>query len=166
MNRLVISSGWKNLSKLRTQRQILNAGIRFQSTNSKGNKQYYVDPDPQIGEYPNLPYIMNEERTPYGWWDRQMRRNFGETVHENDEILNMHANSVYEHPPWSTILKQWIAFLGIIGGGIYLMSFTIIERPAIPRHYPYEGLKVETAGYTPLTLQESIKKAMEEIEEK
>ncbi|KAJ2362752.1 hypothetical protein H4S02_011296, partial [Coemansia sp. RSA 2611] len=45
-------------------------GLRFQST-SPYKKKYYVDPEPQIGDYPNLPQEFYEDRPQRGWWDRQ-----------------------------------------------------------------------------------------------
>ena len=36
--------------------------------------------DPQLGDYPDLPYEYKQRRSPYGWDDPQMRRNFGELV--------------------------------------------------------------------------------------
>lgn len=36
--------------------------------------------DPQLGDYPQLPPITNQLRPPRGWWDPQMRRDYGETV--------------------------------------------------------------------------------------
>ena len=36
--------------------------------------------DPQLAGYPVLPYVSKQRRSPFGWDDPQMRRNFGETV--------------------------------------------------------------------------------------
>ncbi len=36
--------------------------------------------DPQLGDYPDLPYEHKMRRNPRGWDDPQMRRNFGELV--------------------------------------------------------------------------------------
>jgi len=33
-----------------------------------------------IGDYPDLPAISAQEKSPYGWWDPQDRRNKEETV--------------------------------------------------------------------------------------
>lgn len=62
-------------ARLITQRPLLTA-VRAQSTLSTGE----VVKDPQIGDYPNLPRWSAQERGPYGWWDPQDKRNFGETV--------------------------------------------------------------------------------------
>lgn len=44
------------------------------------NQKPPVDSDPQIGDYPNLPYVSYQSREPLGWDDLQERRNDGETV--------------------------------------------------------------------------------------
>ena len=36
--------------------------------------------DPQLDGYPQLPDISRQTLPPRGWWDNQMRRNFGDTV--------------------------------------------------------------------------------------
>jgi NADH dehydrogenase (ubiquinone) 1 beta subcomplex subunit 8 len=36
--------------------------------------------DPQLGGYPQLPYISRQRLPAKGWWDPQMRRNYGDTV--------------------------------------------------------------------------------------
>lgn len=38
------------------------------------------EPDYQLGDYPQLPWETTQLRPAKGWWDLQMRRNFGETV--------------------------------------------------------------------------------------
>jgi NADH dehydrogenase (ubiquinone) 1 beta subcomplex subunit 8 len=36
--------------------------------------------DPQLGDYPQLPFVSTQLRSPLGWWDVQMRRNYGEVA--------------------------------------------------------------------------------------
>lgn len=36
--------------------------------------------DPQLADYPQLPWISNQSLPPRGWWDTQERRNFGDPV--------------------------------------------------------------------------------------
>ena len=36
--------------------------------------------DPQLGDYPQLPDVSRQLLPPTGWWDNQMRRNFGDVV--------------------------------------------------------------------------------------
>lgn len=35
---------------------------------------------PVVNGYPQLPYLSLQHREPFGWWDRQERKNFGEVV--------------------------------------------------------------------------------------
>ena len=39
-----------------------------------------VDDDPQLADYPRLPYVSKQTRPARGWEDMQFRRNYGETV--------------------------------------------------------------------------------------
>ena len=59
-----------------TRQSIVMTSVRPQSTLNTGE----VVKDPQIGDYPNLPRNSTQARGPYGWWDPQDKRNFGETV--------------------------------------------------------------------------------------
>lgn len=36
--------------------------------------------DPQLGDYPQFPPVHRALLPPKGWWDNQMRRNFGDIV--------------------------------------------------------------------------------------
>ena len=38
------------------------------------------DGDPQLGDYPSLPFVSKQRRPARGWEDFQFRRNFGEPV--------------------------------------------------------------------------------------
>lgn len=38
------------------------------------------DDDPQLGDYPRLPFVSKQTRPARGWEDPQFRRNFGEPV--------------------------------------------------------------------------------------
>jgi hypothetical protein len=38
--------------------------------------------DPQLNGYPQLPNDSKQSSPPHGWWDIQMRRNFGDTVQQ------------------------------------------------------------------------------------
>lgn len=58
------------------QARLAPMGARAQSTLNTGE----VTQDPQIGDYPNLPRWSSQARGPYGWWDPQDKRNFGEPV--------------------------------------------------------------------------------------
>ena len=40
----------------------------------------HEDDDPQLADYPRLPYVSKQLRPALGWEDMQFRRNYGETV--------------------------------------------------------------------------------------
>ncbi|RKP28105.1 hypothetical protein SYNPS1DRAFT_9458, partial [Syncephalis pseudoplumigaleata] len=101
-----------------------------------------VDSDPQIGDYPAVPWVHYEEKDPYKYWDRQGRRNFSEPVHEQDEILNAFAPDAS-----STPLSTAFYSLGVCASGIALTCLIIgyfrAESPHVKRTYPYGGLGKE-----------------------
>jgi hypothetical protein len=47
--------------------------------------------DPQLNGYPQLPNESRQSLSPYGWWDIQMRRNFGDTV--GQKIISLRTSS-------------------------------------------------------------------------
>ncbi|CAG7849199.1 SubName: Full=Uncharacterized protein {ECO:0000313/EMBL:CCA74250.1} [Serendipita indica DSM 11827] len=106
--------------------------------------------DPQIGSYPRLEGRSNQERSATGFWDQQYRRNFGETLHEQDEALNMfspdlpHANI----SPMSALTQASLAF-AILGGVMVVLAYTRPEMPATRRTFPRDGLVDELGGWQP-----------------
>jgi NADH dehydrogenase (ubiquinone) 1 beta subcomplex subunit 8 len=100
----------------------------------------------QNGNYQNPPRVKRAFRDPYGdWWDKQERRNFGEPVHEENEILGVFSPEQYTHV---TARKGFFnlgvfvaAFLGFCG----VVSFYYPDKPSVPRTYP-EGLEKELGG--------------------
>ncbi|KAG8778404.1 hypothetical protein FRB91_009229 [Serendipita sp. 411] len=105
-------------------------------------------PDPQIGDYPQPEGVSNQMKDPKGWWDTQYRRNFGETLHEQDEVLNMfspdlpHANI---HP--RTALAQASIAFTIIGGIMVFLGYNAPQMPATRRAFPRDGLVDELGGW-------------------
>ncbi|KAJ2338388.1 hypothetical protein IWW50_006385 [Coemansia erecta] len=126
---------------------------------AKHKAQHYVDPDPQIGDYPNLPHIKSEERPQLGWWDRQNRRNFGEPIPEQDEILNMRSPTLYKSPGWKQVGKMWAGVIVTIGSVYYLISQLRAERPYMRAFYPNNGLKDELGGLPARTMADAIREA-------
>jgi len=98
------------------------------------------------GGYPQLPPIKRQHRDPYGdWWDKQDRRNFGEPVHEDNDILGIFATEDYTWttPGWGAVLMgTFIAtFLGVCG----VVYQYYPDTPAVPKRYP-GGLDRELGG--------------------
>ncbi|CEG74814.1 hypothetical protein RMATCC62417_09961 [Rhizopus microsporus] len=122
-----------------TKRQpIMMTSVRPQSTLNTGE----LVEDPQIGDYPNLPRYSAQARGPHGWWDPQDKRNFGETLHEEDEIMGVWAPDLHEYSPRKA-LAQLAFFFGVVGAVAGLVYKTYPESPAAKRTYPYDGLKEE-----------------------
>ncbi|KAF2839253.1 hypothetical protein M501DRAFT_1003818 [Patellaria atrata CBS 101060] len=115
-----------------------------------GSKTDGVDPslaDPDLnGGYVNPPAIKRQHRDPYAdWWDPVERRNFGEPVHEDNDVLNIFTPHDYDHFSfgWSVVLVS--TFVGSIFAlcGVVYMYYPDI--PAIPRSFP-GGLDIELGG--------------------
>ncbi|KAJ2378892.1 hypothetical protein IW150_000516 [Coemansia sp. RSA 2607] len=160
MNRAITRSARLALAGSRLPQTGINrsssiVGVRFAS---QYKPKYYVDPEPQIGDYPNLPQKFAEARPQRGWWDRQMRRNFGEPIAEQDEILNMWAPTQYWSPGWKQVAKMWTGVILTIGSVYYLISQTRRERPYLRAFYP-NGLKDELGGVPTRTLASAVEEA-------
>ncbi|KAF9967857.1 hypothetical protein BGZ70_007913 [Mortierella alpina] len=99
----------------------------------------------QIGSYPNLPMYNQQWRdaTPSaGYWDLQDRRNFRETVPEEDEVLNIWSPDVWDFNA-STGVKGLLAAAAAFLGFGYLLSQTRPEPHFTRRNYLYNGLLEE-----------------------
>lgn len=86
----------------------------------------------QNGNYPDpsltsaLP-IKRQFRDPHAdWWDKQERRNYGEPVHEDNDILGIFSPEEYTHfkPGWGAVLLG--TFIGSVG----------VLCAVISRYYP------------------------------
>ncbi|KAL2017190.1 hypothetical protein VTK56DRAFT_2510 [Thermocarpiscus australiensis] len=103
------------------------------------------DPD-MNGGYINPPRIKRQFRDPHAdWWDKQERRNFGEPVHEDHDILGMF--SPYEYT-WITPgkgLMQIGAFIAVFLSVLYAVKLTYPDRVSYPREFE-GGLERELGG--------------------
>ncbi|KAJ5496334.1 NADH:ubiquinone oxidoreductase ASHI subunit [Penicillium fimorum] len=105
-----------------------------------------VDDPLQNNNYPNPPRVKRAHRDPYGgWWDAQEKRNFGEPVHEDNEILGVFSPEEYTHV---TAGKGFfhlgcfvVAFLGLVG----VVSLNYPDKPSVPKTYA-DGLEKELGG--------------------
>ncbi|KAF9883103.1 hypothetical protein FE257_004082 [Aspergillus nanangensis] len=105
-----------------------------------------LDDPLQNNNYQNPPRVKRAFRDPYGdWWDKQERRNFGEPVHEENEILSVFSPEQYTHvTPRKGIFQIGafvVTFLGLCG----VVSLYYPDRPSVPKTYP-EGLEKELGG--------------------
>lgn len=100
----------------------------------------------QNGGYINPPAIKRQHRDPYAdWWDPQERRNFGEPVHEDNDMLGMFSPWDYT---WTTtgpgliMIGTFIATVLGVSGLVYL---NYPDRPSYPREFE-GGLERELGG--------------------
>jgi NADH dehydrogenase (ubiquinone) 1 beta subcomplex subunit 8 len=100
----------------------------------------------QNGGYINPPRIKRQFRDPHAdWWDKQERRNFGEPVHEDHDILGMF--SPYEYT-WITPGKglfQIGVFVAVFLSVCYAVKLTYPDRASYPREFE-GGLERELGG--------------------
>ncbi|GJE88688.1 Ndufb8, NADH dehydrogenase 19kDa subunit [Phanerochaete sordida] len=101
--------------------------------------------DPQLAGYPEVPYVSKQRRSPFGWDDPQMRRNFGEPPHEQEEILSMWGPDAPVVDP-SRALRNFILAVGTFTGIGFLCYAIQPEMPAVRREYPFDGLQKELGG--------------------
>ncbi|KAI4216511.1 MAG: hypothetical protein LQ351_001000 [Letrouitia transgressa] len=98
------------------------------------------------GGYINPPPEKRQHRDPYGdWWDKQERRNFGEPVHEDNDILGMFSPYDYTHVSARKALFQLGCFAATVLGLCGIVSVYYQDTPAVPRNFP-GGLDKELGG--------------------
>ncbi|KAI4518716.1 hypothetical protein K523DRAFT_289183 [Schizophyllum commune Tattone D] len=99
----------------------------------------------ELFETPPLP-LNKQYRAPKGWDDPQMRRNFGDPMHEQEELVSMWGPDIPVIDPSIALRHFTIAFS--IFAGIYALSCAVSPQiPAIRREYPHDGLKNAFGGY-------------------
>ncbi|KAH7017044.1 hypothetical protein EDB80DRAFT_634858 [Ilyonectria destructans] len=98
------------------------------------------------GGYINPPSIKRQFRDPHGnWWDPQERRNFGEPIHEDNDMLGIFSPWDYT---WTTtgpgliMVGSFIAVFLSVTGVVYL---NYPDMVAYPREYE-NGLQRELGG--------------------
>ncbi|CAG8982608.1 hypothetical protein HYALB_00008100 [Hymenoscyphus albidus] len=103
--------------------------------------------DPEMnGGYVNPPAVKRQFRDPYGdWWDKQERRNYGEPVHEDNDILGMFSPHEYTHTKPGKGLFQIGCFVAAVFGLCGVVSMTYPDKPSAPREFE-GGLEKELGG--------------------
>ena len=85
-------------------------------------------------------------RDPYAdWWDKQQRRNFGEPVHEDEDILGTFSPEEYT---WTTPGKgalMLLGFGGVVATLLFTVGMTYPDKPSAPREFE-NGLSRELGG--------------------
>lgn len=114
-----------------------------------------VFPQSQNGNYENPPRVKRQHRDPYGgWWDQQERRNFGEPVHEENEILGVFSPEEYTHVTPRKGLFQIGCFVAAVLGLTTVTKMLYPDKPSVPQTYP-GGLEKELGGPHALPVSEA-----------
>lgn len=93
---------------------------------------FRVGHEESFGDYPALKWIAHDQRDPYATYDDPAeRRNFGEILHAEDEILSAHGPATY-HP--ESLLKSALKIAGFIGalGALWLLAKEVATRKEPP----------------------------------
>ncbi|EIM20498.1 hypothetical protein WALSEDRAFT_39936 [Wallemia mellicola CBS 633.66] len=102
--------------------------------------------DPQLGGYPQFVPQKAIERSPFNkYWDQQGRANFGDTLHEDEDVLGIHAPDVHQYSYAESAKSILYTALAFAAFG-YVASGLVPERNVAPRDYPRDGLKEELSG--------------------
>ncbi|KAK3723274.1 hypothetical protein LTR37_001997 [Vermiconidia calcicola] len=114
--------------------------LTMDNTDPNMNGNY---PDPNLTSA--LP-IKRQFRDAYGdWWDPIERRNYGETVHEDNDILGIFSPEEYTHfsPAWGGVLVG--CFVATVGALMAVVYRYYPDKPSAPRTFP-GGLERELGG--------------------
>merc|ERR1711915_561772 len=104
----------------------------------------YPDDGLGLGDYPMLPNVSAEARSPYEPWDHpEHRRNFGEPIHSSMDMYGLDRIDETTKPRFSW-QQQAVAFFGVMGTFFalyYLLDDdqTKMHWPTMPKQYPGEG---------------------------
>jgi NADH dehydrogenase (ubiquinone) 1 beta subcomplex subunit 8 len=100
----------------------------------------------QNGGYISPPRVKRQFRDPYGdWWDKQERRNYGEPVHEDNDILGMFSPEEYTHVTSGTAFFQLGCFVAAVLGLCGVVAMFYPDTPSVPREFE-DGLERELGG--------------------
>ncbi|KAF2189315.1 hypothetical protein K469DRAFT_701949 [Zopfia rhizophila CBS 207.26] len=109
-------------------------------------EQAEIDDPGMNGGYVNPPFEKREFRDPYGdWWDKQERRNYGEPVHEDNDILGIFSPAEYTHfkPGWGAVLLG--TFVASVFGLCGVVGLYYPDKISVPKTYE-DGLEKELGG--------------------
>ncbi|KAJ5481018.1 hypothetical protein N7539_006912 [Penicillium diatomitis] len=100
----------------------------------------------QNGNYQNPPRVKRQFRDPYGgWWDKQEKRNFGEPVHEDNEILGVFSPEQYSHVSSRKAFRHLGVFVATFLTLCGVVSLYYPDKPSAPKVY-VDGLEKELGG--------------------
>ncbi|KAH9902342.1 hypothetical protein F4778DRAFT_737278 [Xylariomycetidae sp. FL2044] len=103
--------------------------------------------DPQQnGGYVNPPRVKRQFRDPHAnWWDKQERRNYGEPVHEDHDVLGMFSPYEYTWISSGKGLFQIGIFVATTVGLCWVVGRLYPDKPSYPREFE-GGLERELGG--------------------
>ncbi|RKF72724.1 putative nadh:ubiquinone oxidoreductase subunit protein [Golovinomyces cichoracearum] len=118
-----------------SSRQVRRAGsTALDSSDSEYPKLTDLEDPGMNGGYINPPRIKRHFRDPHAdWWDKQERRNFGEPIHEDNDILGI------------TAFFQIGCFIGVVFGLAGVVRLLYPDRPSVAKKYE-GGLERELGG--------------------
>ncbi|KAI9642217.1 hypothetical protein NHQ30_009019 [Ciborinia camelliae] len=100
------------------------------------------------GGYINPPRVKRQFRDPHAdWWDKQERRNYGEPVHEDNDILGMFSPEEYTHQKPGTAALQLGVFVLSVFGLCAVVGMMYPDKQSVPREFE-GGLERELGGPT------------------
>ncbi|RAL66922.1 hypothetical protein DID88_007704 [Monilinia fructigena] len=100
------------------------------------------------GGYINPPRVKRQFRDPHAdWWDKQERRNYGEPVHEDNDILGMFSPEEYTHQKPGTAALQLGLFVASVFGLCAVVGIMYPDKQSVPREFE-GGLERELGGPT------------------
>lgn len=118
---------------------------RLQLRQASTGAESTEDPD-MNGGYVNPPAVKRQFRDPYGdWWDKQERRNYGEPLHEDNDVLAIFSPEEYTHfkANWGWVLFG--SFWAVFGSFAAVTYYLRPDKPSAPRTFP-NGLEKELGG--------------------
>ncbi|KAJ2969069.1 hypothetical protein NUW58_g10076 [Xylaria curta] len=87
----------------------------------------------QNGGFINPPAVKRQFRDPHGdWWDKQERRNFGEPVHEDHDVLGIFSPYEYTWVDSRTAFAQLGAFVAVVLGVCWVVGRVYPDKPSFP----------------------------------
>jgi len=118
----------------------------FSLTSRLGAVNPEVSDPGQNGGYINGPASKRALRDPYeDWWDKQERRNYGEPVHEDNDIYGMFTTEPYTWTNPGHGIKLQGAFVIALFSLLGVVYATYPGKPSVPRTFP-GGLEKELGG--------------------
>jgi NADH dehydrogenase (ubiquinone) 1 beta subcomplex subunit 8 len=100
----------------------------------------------QTGGYINPPRVKRQFRDPHGdWWDKQERRNFGEPVHEDHDVMGIFSPHEYTWVSSKTAFAQLGAFVVVVLGVCWVVGRMYPDKPSFPREFE-GGMERELGG--------------------